>query len=666
MTPATVQCRTACGQPRLLAVIRTTLVAALAATLSLSLHAQTASTTGTSDDQVIVIGSRFANAPDLAPIGATVITASDIQNAGVSNANEAVRKLAGVYGRQNLSGTQDYDLDMNGFGTDSANNLVILVDGIRMSESEQAVAVLSQIPVDSIARIEIMHNGSSVLYGDGATGGVIQVITKRLGQTDLTGSVVAGLGQFNDHTGRAYLSRGWENLNLSLNLADQKTDNYRSNNWLDQKNASGTLTWFGNDLRAGLRFDIAHQDGGLPGSLTLAAFGQNPRQSSTPFDNGYTDIDRYSGFVEQTVGKWQFNAELSTRERTVGADYVSLASTATYTGRQTEFTPRVRYLDVFGDVHNELVAGLDLMNWNRQTNASFSMAYATQKSQAAYLRDEARIGDLRVALGARHELFDKTSTDPSAFATDNYSVKQGVNAWEAQASYAFLPAVLGFANAGQSYRVANVDDNAYTTTANTPLLPQLSHDLEVGATLGDSASKLTARWFRHDLTDEIYYDPTANGGYGANANLDPTRREGVALDWAIRVAQAFRLTAQAQHVAATFSAGSNEGKQLVLAPANTLSMHLNWLPGDGQSAYIGGQWVDTQRYGGDFANTCAALIPAHATLDARYAHAFGAWEVAATGNNLTDRHYFSNAFECQGGIYPDDGRRLALTVRYSF
>lgn len=633
-----------------------------------STQSSNAANDGADVASVVVIGSRFPSTPDLPPIGAQVITAADIRNAGVDNVNEAIRKLGGVYGRQNFYGTQDYDLDMNGFGSDSDNNLVVVVDGVRISESEQAVAVLSQIPIDSVDRIEIMHGGSSVLYGDGATGGVIQVITKRLGPTPLTGSVTLEAGQFHDYGGRAFLAQGGDNYNVSLNLSDQRSDNYRVNNAVTQKNASGTVTWFGSDFRFGLRVDIAHQDAGFAGALsTLQEFDQNPKQSLTPYDNGSIDINRYTAFIEKTMGSWQAAAELSTRERTAQSDFVSEQSTSTYTGHQTEFTPRLRNITNIDGLHNEFVAGLDLMNWNRQTDSSFSLAYATQQSHALYFRDEVKVGDARFAAGARREIFDKSSSDPIAYSTDNYNVEQGVNAWEMQASYAFLPVVDGFVNVGQSYRVANVDDNAYTATANTPLLPQLSHDLEVGTTLGNANEQLTARLFRHDITDEIYYNPLLNNGYGANANLDPTRREGVALDGKVQLSQQFKLTAQVQHNEATFTAGVNDGKDMVLVPKNTASAHLNWLSGNGQSAYVGGQWVDTQRYGGDFTNSCSAVIPSHATLDGRYAVTVSAWEFALAGSNLTNKQYFTNAYgACMSGIYPDDGRQIKATVRYSF
>jgi iron complex outermembrane receptor protein len=197
------------------------------------------------------------------------------------------------------------------------------------------------------------------------------------------------------------------------------------------------------------------------------------------------------------------------------------------------------------------------------------------------------------------------------------------------------------------------------------LLPQLSHDLEVGTTLALTGQEITARLFRHDLTNEIYYDPTANNNYGANTNLDPTRRQGFGLDAKFRLSEQFRLVAQYQYVDAEFTQGINSGKELVMVPKNTLSAHLNWMA-DGQTAYFGVQRVSDQRYGGDFTNTCSALMPSYATLDARYSKTIGSWEMSVAGDNLTNRKYFTQAYGCMSGIYPSDGRQLKASLRYSF
>ena len=613
---------------------------------------------------VVITASRFVNAPDLAPIGATVITAKEIQQSGVESVNEAIRKIAGVYGRQSFYGTSDFVLDLSGFGTNSSQNMVVLVDGVRLSENELSVPQLSGIPIDSVERIEIIRGGSSVLYGDGATGGVIQIITKSSGKQALSGSVTTTIGQFGDKEVRASLAQGWENFSANLHLSKQNSDNYRNNNAINDKLLNADFTWYSDAGRAGLKIDSARQDSRLAGALTLAQVNQNPRMTLTPADYAVTDTNRYTLFADRRFGDWEVEAELSNRDRLALASYSGSAST--YTGNQNQFSPRLRNLTRQNGMTNEFVIGMDFINWYRNTLSSYSLAHVTQNSKALYIRDELKLGSARVSAGVRHEIFDKSSIDPSPYASDNYTVAQGVNAWELQGSYVFAPTVNVFAKAGQSYRIANADENGYTLQANTPINPQTSHDLELGVTLGDAVQQLTARVYRHNLKNEIYYDPTANFGYGANTNLDPTKRQGAVLEGKLRLTNEFNLTGQWNYVIAKFTAGVNNGNIMVMVPKNTVSTQLNWTPGDGQNAYVGAQWVDKQLYGGDFSNTCSAQMPAYATLDARYAKTIGAWELSVTGTNLSDRHYFNQAYGCMSGIYPSVGRQMKVSARYSF
>ncbi|MEO8599598.1 MAG: TonB-dependent receptor [bacterium] len=618
---------------------------------------------------VMVTASRFASDPALLPIGATVITAEEIRSSGVNNVNQAIRKIGGVYGRQSSYGTQDFDLDLGGFGTNSSQNMVVLVDGVRLSENELSVAQMSSIPIDTVERIEIMRGGSSVLYGDGATGGVIQIITKRPQLNATHGSVTTEIGQFNHREVRASVAKGWEGFSLDANVSKLKSDNYRDNNAVNQENFSGGAQWASKEGRVGLRVDIARQDAGFAGALSLAQFESNPHQTTTPNDYASINTDRYTAFIERNLGAWELAAELSHKERTAKAfyDFGRFGTSASaYSGKQTQFSPRVRHLSTVGSMTNELVTGLDFIRWNRVTDSTFSQADTSQKSKAVYVRDEIKVGNARIALGGRHEIFDKDSVDPAPFSTATYSKSQSLNAWELQGSYAVTPLLNLFAKSGQSYRVANADENGYTPIANSPLKGQTSHDLELGGSFGNAAQKISARLFQHRLNNEIFFDKTANFGFGANVNLDPTKRQGIEIEASTRLATAFSLSTNLQHISAKFTEGPNAGNEMVMVPKNIISVRLNWLPADGQSADIGAQWVDSQRYGGDFDNNCSAHMPSFVTLDGRYAKRFGAWELAVAGTNLTDKNYFSNAYGCKSGIYPNAGRQLKVSARYDF
>ncbi|NHZ36334.1 TonB-dependent receptor [Massilia rubra] len=623
--------------------------------------------------EVTITGARFASDPALAPIGATVISADDIRRAGAADVNQAIRKVGGVYGRQSLDGSPDFSLDLRGFGTNSSQNMVVTLDGVRMSESELSNATLSSIPIETVERIEIIRGGASVLYGEGATGGVIHIVTKRPQANGRRGMLRAEMGQFGQRDLRAALAQSWNGFALDASVGSARTDNYRDHNAFELDTFSGGAQWAYQGGRAGVRYDRARQESDLPGALSARQFGDNPRQANTPDDVGALDSDRLTAFAEQRIGAVDLAAELSRRERTARSTYfytlegARVASKATYESVQTQFSPRVRHLGQMGGMLNELVAGVDLVKWTRVTDSDYSNADATQKSKALYLRDELTFGGehkARVAVGARRERFEKEATDTLAFAKP-YDTRQTLNAWEVQGSVDVMPAVNLYAKAGRSYRVANVDENGYRSSPGL-LAPQTSRDLELGLVYGTASLGASARMFRHQLRNEIFYDPSVNGGYGANTNLDPTQRKGVEVDAHASIARDWRVSGNWQYVRARFTEGRNAGSEMVLVPKNVVSARLAWVPGNGHSADIGAQWAGKQRFGADFANTCGVRISSATTFDARYARQMGAWEFAVAGLNLADKRYTSNAFGCNSGIYPADGRQVKVSARYDF
>ena len=640
---------------------------ALACAFSLSILAANAfaqeSVVSTIPD-VVVTGARFPAQASLAPIGATVITAEDIRRAGVADVNAAIRKIGGVFGRQSLDGSPDFALDLRGFGSNSSQNMVVLVDGVRMNENELAGPVLSSIPVDTVERIEIQRGGSSVLYGEGATGGVINIITKRGAAPGYHGSIALEGGRFDQYDARASVRHGEGPLSFDLAAARQGSDNYRDNNEFRQKTFSGGFQWARGGLRTGLRVESARQDMRFPGSLTVEQFEANPRQTLTPNDFGSYASDRVTAFAERRIDNVEFAAELGQRERKVEATYVfgGFPSTTTYDTRHTQFSPRMRHNANFAAGLNEFVAGVDLSRWDRVSSLGSD---ASQSAEAYYLRDEMRLkgaANARLALGARHERFKKKEAN-AELAVPNGT--QTVNAWSAEGSFDPAAGVTVHAKAGRSYRLPNADENGYRSSAGL-LDVQTSRDLELGVSAGGDARRIAARVFRHRLTNEIFYDPTLGGGWGANTNLDPTRRQGLEVEGQMAIGDTLRLTGQWQRVEAEFTGGPNAGREMVLVPKNVVTARLAWVAAGPHSADIGAQWVDRQRDGSDFSNSCAARIPSYTTVDARYAYRTGPWEVAVTGLNLADRQYYSNAFGCRSGIYPSDGRQLKLSLRYDF
>ena len=82
-----------------------------------------------------------------------------------------------VFNPQGIIFGKTAQVDIRGFGDTSVSNTLVLVDGRRTNQIDISGVDWAQIDVNSIDRIEVTRGGQSVLYGDNAAGGVINIIT---------------------------------------------------------------------------------------------------------------------------------------------------------------------------------------------------------------------------------------------------------------------------------------------------------------------------------------------------------------------------------------------------------------------------------------------------------------------------------------------------------
>lgn len=84
----------------------------------------------------------------------------------------------------------------------AGNQTAILVDGIRLYEpsAPEAAADLSEWSLADVERIEIVRGSHSALYGSGAVGGVVNIVTKQAGKTGFSGTVEGRAGAFGPKT----------------------------------------------------------------------------------------------------------------------------------------------------------------------------------------------------------------------------------------------------------------------------------------------------------------------------------------------------------------------------------------------------------------------------------------------------------------------------------
>src|SRR4030043_869925 len=107
-------------------------------------------------------------------------------------------------GAKNQPGVQ-----IHGFDQD---RILVLIDGVPYYEQNYHTLDLSSIPTDNIAKIVVTKGAASVLYGAGAMGGVINIITKK---ATTKPSASATFEMAENETHRESFSAGWKKGILS-------------------------------------------------------------------------------------------------------------------------------------------------------------------------------------------------------------------------------------------------------------------------------------------------------------------------------------------------------------------------------------------------------------------------------------------------------------------
>ena len=603
-------------------------------------------------DAVVVTATRFPDVKRDLPVGVTVITAHDIRKSASSNLGEILAQF-GLLQIRDLAGTQNPQLDLRGFGITGDQNTLVLVDGLRLSEPDLESAQLSAIPLDAIERIEIVRGGGAVLYGEGATGGTINIITKRARPGETRAGVLGRAGGYGTEEARAGFERVGANFGGGVAASYEDTDGYRSNSAYRERSALANLDGFSSEGRLHLKAGADEQRARLPGSLTEAQIDQDPRQTNTPDDWRSRDGGHVLLGGTRYFGENELSADLGYRQRHTQAFFAAFAGFFTdTTANLWSFTPRARLPFRAAGRSHELVVGADVERWDYGTQSSsapglpaFSIRNGNQASDAVYAQASVwPTSRTRLVLGVREQRTTQT-LDEEVFPPSDRRLDSPLEAYEVALRQAFGPRWSGYAKYGKSFRVANFDENAcfFPPCSLTLLEPQTALGGELGLEYESGAVRMRASIYRIDLENEIYFSPLA----GANVNLSPTRRSGVELESAWKLTDTVDARAGLALLQAVFRSGvyggvDVSGNTIPLVPDVIATGGLSWAYRPGSRAGVNVRYVGEQFFDNDQANTFGRKQPAYGLVDAKLEHELApAWRVALEVRNLFDKRYFS-------------------------
>jgi outer membrane cobalamin receptor len=127
-------------------------------------------------DDVSITATRIPESPSAVPPAVSVVSAADIEARGAKTAADAIKTVPGLAISDDGPEGAQKAVSIRGSTT---NEVLVLVDGLRVNNAMSGLADLADIPADNIDRIEVLREGGSALYGGDAVGGVVNIITKK-------------------------------------------------------------------------------------------------------------------------------------------------------------------------------------------------------------------------------------------------------------------------------------------------------------------------------------------------------------------------------------------------------------------------------------------------------------------------------------------------------
>jgi len=508
-------------------------------------------------DSMVITASGFEQKITDAPASISVVSREDLEQKNFSNVAEALKDVEGIDVLGNTGKTGGLNISIRGMPSEYT---LILIDGRRQGAAgnitpngfgEMSTSFIP--PVNAIERIEVIRGPMSTLYGSDAIGGVVNIITRKVGD-EWTGSLTQEFtlqeeSEFGDSRKTSFYTSGpliEGRLGLTLRGSYFERDDYNLTaqgvagqtiqlNSRGQSKVEGNISSFGGrlDLLAHenhdvwFDFDLSRQkyDNGDPSNRKLSA-------NDTPTNwRGYADDlrherDQFAIGHTSRIGQGTLESSLMhNKTETIGRTIPGNPNNPTNTGipgksvkdaRELESTNIVfdtKYMQAIGDSHFLTVGG---QYWDAEMIDGVAPNKFTQKDWSLFAENEWAVMDqLLLTLGARynHNEFFGGHITPRAYAVysldNNWTVKGGVST---------------------GYKTPNVDDlyagvngisgqGTIATVGNPSLNPEKSTNGELGVYYQqDNGFSANATVFQSRLKDRFSSTTRYNCNYTGSTN----------------------------------------------------------------------------------------------------------------------------------------------------
>jgi len=631
-------------------------------------------------DKIVVTPYRYAETLSKIASSVTVITSADIKNSNAQRVADMIKPIPGVTVRDYYGNGTKVTVDMAGFGEQAALNVLVLIDGRRANDVDLSGVDWSQIPLDQVERIEVIRGGSAgVLYGDNASSGVINIITKK-GSGKPRVNLETEYGSYDMNAQKLSVGGGIDNkFSYWLTGGREATHGYRNNTFNKTKDFASRFEYDFNDTLS-MRFNSGFYSStyGLPGALYQVNINQYSRRYARYGDDHVKNKDYYFvwGAKNEFLGLGTIDIDFSYRRKDTDSYFLT---SGLYTQRNKietfGVTPKYTLGNSILDHENKLIAGLDyyrvFYNSDKydQSNDGDLKNYTNinKTSIAGYLQDEFTIFKQLVFLcGYRYEraryVFGYHDNTPPPWNNPDLDnkVSPKVEVFNAGLVYTYKDNSSVFFNVGRSFRFPEVDEFTYNDASwqqqlNTNLKPQSAINYQVGL-----RHKLSNRLqgslslFRMNVKNELYYK--ADGGptgYGQNENYDKTVHEGLESSLEAKLNDRITFFGNYTFTNAYFDGGQYNKNEIPMVPRHKGSLGLRLILPENITLNLTGNYVGKRYFLNDQANVYSRLN-GYMIADANLSWHHKDLTVTLGINNLFDKKYSEHAGVLlnASGVYP--------------
>lgn len=464
-------------------------------------------------DSVVVTANRMPQRAVDVIADTTVIHAEEIARSGAGSVADVLRRQRGIEITRNGSAGASTSVFLRGA---NSNQVVVLLDGVRIGSSTSGVAAWNAVPLGAIDRIEVVYGPLTTLYGADAIGGVVQIFTRKGdGAPAVSGSVGAGSNATRKADASVHGAGGAFRYAFSAGYEDSDgfsatrpgafgfnadEDGYR------RRNANGQLSYAltpGHEIGAQfLHSDLRSQYDSGAGSYDA---------------NNQQDLNTAAVYMaSQFTSSWRSTVQYARSDDKLGNFASALPRGASQINtRQDELTWQ-----------NHIALGpdtLQLLYTHRKedvessSNAALTRARITNSYAAAY---SAKRGSHLFDVSARHDrsIYGKKNTGAAGYGY-NFG-----NGWRATASV------------GTSFRAPTFNELYFPGYGLSTNKPEKGRNQEAGLRYDAGQVQFDASWFRNRLTDMIVSATPCPSRAGSCAyNVNRATLEGLSLAAETRV-----------------------------------------------------------------------------------------------------------------------------------